>query len=97
MIDIISFAISDFSRAFLELANQKFVSFKSQYILETLSFVGKDFTSNITHESNNDATGIASMTSYMTDNFERFGNYLSIDIMRSSVYNAKNSIILHQS
>ena len=29
------------------------------------------------------------MTSYMMDNFERFGNYLSIDVMKSSVSNAK--------
>ena len=31
------------------------------------------------------------MTSYMRDNFERFSNYLSIDLMRSSVCNAKES------
>ena len=29
------------------------------------------------------------MTSYMRDNVERFGKYLSIDMMRSSVCNAK--------
>ena len=29
------------------------------------------------------------MTSYIRDNFERFGNYLSIDVMRLSVSNAK--------
>ena len=29
------------------------------------------------------------MSSYMRDNFECFGNYLSIDAMRSSVCNAK--------
>ena len=29
------------------------------------------------------------MTSYTRDNFERFGNYLSIDVMRSSICNAK--------
>ena len=29
------------------------------------------------------------MTSCMRDNFERFGNCLSIDVMRSSVSNAK--------
>ena len=31
------------------------------------------------------------MTSYMRDNFERFSNYLSIDLMKSSVCNAKES------
>ena len=29
------------------------------------------------------------MTSYTRDNFERFGNYLSIDVMKSSICNAK--------
>ena len=29
------------------------------------------------------------MTSYMRDNVERFGKYLSIDMMRSSICNAK--------
>ena len=29
------------------------------------------------------------MTSYMRDNFERFGNYLYIDVMRSYVSNVK--------
>ena len=29
------------------------------------------------------------MTSYMKDNFETFGYYFSIDVMRSSVCNAK--------
>ena len=29
------------------------------------------------------------MTSYLRDNCERFGNYLSIGIMRSSICNAK--------
>ena len=28
------------------------------------------------------------MTSYMRDNFERFGNYLSIDVMKSSISNS---------
>ena len=29
------------------------------------------------------------MTSYMRDNFEIFGDYTSIDVMHSSIYNAK--------
>ena len=63
--------------------------FKSQYILEKLAHIGKGFTFNITHDLNNKVTGIVWMTSYMRDNFERFGNYLYIDVMRSSVSNAK--------
>ena len=69
--------------------NRDDVSFKSQYILENLAHLDKGFTYNITHDSNNKVTGIVWMTSYMRDNFERFGNYLSIDVMRSSVCNAK--------
>ena len=30
------------------------------------------------------------MTSYMRDNFERFGNYISIDVIHSSICNAKD-------
>ena len=58
--------------------NRDDVSFKSQYILEKLAHIDKGFTFNITHDLNNKVTGIVWMTSYMRDNFERFGNYLSI-------------------
>ena len=30
------------------------------------------------------------MTSYMRDNFKRFGDYISIDVMHSSISNAKS-------
>ena len=30
------------------------------------------------------------MTSYMRDNFERFGDYISIDVMHSYICNAKS-------
>ena len=63
--------------------------FKIHYFLENLALIDKGFTYNITHDSNNEVTGIVWMTSYMRDNFERFGNYLSIDVIRSSVCNAK--------
>ena len=75
--------------------NQEVVVLKSQYILEEISIIDNGFAYNITHNSNNDITGIVWIISYMKDNFERFGNYLSIDVMRSTVCNAKHSIILH--
>ena len=38
--------------------HQEVLSFKSQYILEEISTVDIGFTYNITHDSNNDVTGI---------------------------------------
>ena len=58
------------------------------YILEKLAHIDKSFTFNITHDLNNKLIEIVWMTSYMRNNFKRFGNYLSIDIMRSSVSDA---------
>ena len=69
--------------------NQEDDSFKSQYILEKLSSIDKEFIYNITHHSNNKVTGIVLIISNMRDNFERFGNYLFIHVIRSSVCNAK--------
>ena len=43
------------------------------------------FNLNLAHDSNNKVL----MTSYIRDNFERFGNYISIYVMHSSIYNAK--------
>ena len=54
-----------------------------------VSHIDKGFSFNITHHLNNKVTGIVWTISYMRDNFERFGNYLSIDVMISSVTNAK--------
>ena len=82
-----TFAITEFSDAFTEAMNRDDVSFKSQYILEKLAHIDKGLTFNIIHNSNNKVTGIVWMTSYMRDNFERFGNYLSIDVMKSSISN----------
>ena len=45
--------------------NQEAVSFQSQYVLETLLSIDKSFIYNITHELNNDVTGIVWMISYM--------------------------------
>ena len=69
--------------------NRDEVTFKSQYILERLAHIDNGFTHNITHDYNNEVTGIVWITSYMRDNLERFGNYLSIDVIRSSVCNTK--------
>ena len=69
--------------------NQDVVSFKSQYILKEISKIDSEFTYNITHDTNNEVTGIVWMSSYMRNNFEKFGNYLTIDEMRSSVYITK--------
>ena len=83
-----SFAITGFSDAFTKAMNRDDVSFKSQYILEKLAHIDKSFTFNITYDLNNKVTGIVWITSYMRDNFERFGNYLSIDVMKSSISNS---------
>ena len=59
----------------------------SYYRICQKNLFDKGFTFNITHDLNNKVTGIVWMTSYMRDNFERCGNYLSIDVMRSSISN----------
>ena len=87
--DILSFAISNFSDTFIESMNQDEISFKWQFILESLAKKDPGFTFNLAHDSDNKVTGIVWMTTHMRDNFERFGNYISIDIMHSSVCNAK--------
>ena len=71
--------------------NRDDVSFKSIYIyiLEKLAHIDKWFTFNITHDLNNKVTGIVWMISYMRNNFERFGNYLSIDVIISSISDVK--------
>ena len=46
-------------------------------------------TFNLAHNSNNKVTGIVWITSYMRDTFERFGNYIPIDVMYSSICNTK--------
>ena len=74
-----SFAIFKFSDTFVKSMNRKDVSFKSQYMLGNLASIDKGFTYNITHDSNNKATNIVWISSYMRDHFDRFGNYLSID------------------
>ena len=69
--------------------NQDEISFKSQFILESLAKKDPGFTFNLAHDSDNKVTGIVWMSSYMRDTFERFGDYISINIMHSSIYNAK--------
>ena len=58
-------------------------------MLESLAKKDPGFTFNLAYDSNNKVTGIVWMTSYMCDNFERFGDYISIDVMHSSICNAK--------
>ena len=70
--------------------NQDEISFKSQFILESLAKKDPGFTFNLTHDSDKKVTGIVSMTSYMRDSFERFGDYISIDVMHSFICNAKS-------
>ena len=88
--DILSFAISDFSDTFINSINQNDIIFKIQYILEFLASKNPGFTFNLTHNNDDKITGIVWMTSYMRVNIERFGNYISIDIIHLSVCNAKN-------
>ena len=87
--DMLSFAISNFSDTFIESMNQDEISFKSQFILESFAKKDPGFTLTLTHDSDNKVIGIVWMTSYMRDNFERFGDYISIDVMHSSICNAK--------
>ena len=87
--DILSFAISDFSSTFIKAINRDTISFKSQFILESLAKKDLGFNFNLSHDSNNKVTGIVWMTSYMRDKFEIFGNYISIDAIHSSICNAK--------
>ena len=47
------------------------------------------FKFNLVHGNNNNVIDFVWMTSYMCDNFERFGNYISIHIIHSSICNAK--------
>ena len=89
IIDILSYTISDFSNILIKSMNQDAISFKNQFILESLAKKDPGFTFNLAHDSNNKVTGIVWITSYMRDNFERFGNYISIDVMLSSICNAK--------
>ena len=84
-----TFAITELSDTFTRALNRDDISFKSQYILEKLAHIDKVFTFNITHDLNNKVTSTVWMTSYMRNNVERYGNYFSIEVMRSSVSNAK--------
>lgn len=58
-------------------------------MLEFLASTNPGFTFNLAHDNDNNVTGIIWMTSYTCDNIERFGNYLSIDIIHSSIFNTK--------
>ena len=49
--DILSFAISAFSDIFIESMNQDEISFKSQFMLESLAKNDPGFTFNLAHDS----------------------------------------------
>ena len=70
--------------------DQDEISYKSQFILESLAKKDPGFTFNLAHDSDNNVTGIVWMISYMHDNFERFGDYILINVMHSSICNAKS-------
>ena len=67
--------------------NHDDIIFGNQCILESLASIDPSFTFNLAHDNDNNVTGIVCMTSYMCDNFERVGNYISINIMDSSIIN----------
>ena len=73
--------------------NQDNGLFKSQYILKSLTSIDPGFTFNLAHNNDNNVTGIVWMTFYTRDNFVRFGNYLSIDVMHLSICNAKSIVV----
>ena len=54
--------------------NQEDITFKRQYILQSLATIDLEFTYNITYDSDNNVIAIVWMTSYMRENFERFDN-----------------------
>ena len=57
--------------------------------MQSLSKIDPGFTYNITHDLDKNVTDVVWMVSYMRDNFETFGNNISIDVMKLQVCNAK--------
>ena len=89
IIDILPFTITEFSRIVFGSMNKDEITFKSQYVLQSLAKIDPGFAYNITHDSDNNITGIVWMKFYMCDNFERFGNNIFIDVMKLQVCNTK--------
>ena len=58
IIDILPFAITEFSRIFIESMNKEGITFKCQYILKSIAKIDPEFTYNITHDCDNNITGI---------------------------------------
>ena len=56
-------------------------------MLQSSAKIDPRLTYNITHDSDNNVTGIVWMMSYIRENFERFGNSITIDVMKSQVCN----------
>ena len=89
IIDVLPFVITESSRIFIESMYQEDITFKIQYILQSLATIDTGFTYNITHDSDNNVTGIFWITSYIRESFEWFGNNISIGVMKTQVCNAK--------
>ena len=88
-LNIVDICVSTFSHIFRQSMNQEEILFKSQYILEKLCSTDPGFSYNISYDENNEVIGIVWVTSYIRDTFERFWTYLSVDIIYSSIYDAK--------
>ena len=69
--------------------NNEQISFKSQYILENFTSIDPVFSYYVTHYDNNDVTRIVWVASYVQDNFEWFGIFISGNVIHSSIYDAK--------
>ena len=54
-------------------------------MLKSWALMNPGFTFNFAYDYDNNVTSIVQMTTYTRDNFKRFGNYLSIDIMHQFV------------
>ena len=85
-----SFATSEFSDTFVKSMNQDKTLFNSQYILGSLASTSPSFVFDLARDNDYNIIGIVWMISYMHDNFERFGDYILINVMHSSLCNAKS-------
>ena len=66
------------------------ITFKRQYTLYSLAKIDPSFAYNITNDSDNNVTGVVWMKSYIRENFQIFGNNISIDVMKPQVCNVKS-------
>lgn len=73
--------------------NHDDIIFERQYMLKSLVTIDSGFTHNITHDYDNNIASIVWIRSYVDDSFENFGNHLSVNVICSSVFNAKECCI----